>query len=114
MGWLKRPSEFVNQFKKDYDEHTRKTALLVWRGVILRSPVDTGRFRSNWQIGTGAMPSGTTDNTGGPMSFNVGGDLMGKTVYIVNNLPYARRLEEGWSDQAPHGMVAITLAEVNE
>ena len=33
-------------------------------------------------------------------------------IYIQNNLPYANRLENGWSNQAPAGMVALTIAEV--
>ena len=35
----------------------------------------------------------------------------GATIYLVNNLPYAVRLEYGWSKQAPAGMVRITAAE---
>ncbi|NBT33816.1 MAG: hypothetical protein EBT13_18445 [Rhodobacteraceae bacterium] len=34
-------------------------------------------------------------------------------IYIQNNLPYANRLENGWSGQAPQGMVALTVAEVS-
>jgi hypothetical protein len=33
-------------------------------------------------------------------------------AYIQNNLPYAQRLEDGWSKQAPAGMVALSLAEL--
>lgn len=35
-----------------------------------------------------------------------------KRIYIANGLPYILRLENGWSKQAPAGMVAITLAEL--
>jgi hypothetical protein len=37
-----------------------------------------------------------------------------ENCYIQNNLPYAERLENGWSKQAPHGMVKITLYELAE
>jgi len=34
----------------------------------------------------------------------------GDTIYLVNNLPYAQRLEGGWSHrQAPNGMVALSI-----
>ena len=33
-------------------------------------------------------------------------------LFINNQLPYGPRLEDGWSDQAPLGMVALTIAEV--
>jgi len=32
-------------------------------------------------------------------------------IYLTNNLPYAQRLEEGYSQQAPAGMVALTIQE---
>ena len=35
-----------------------------------------------------------------------------RSIIIQNNLPYANRLENGWSKQAPKGMVALTLSEM--
>jgi hypothetical protein len=35
----------------------------------------------------------------------------GKVHYLTNNLPYAYRLEYGWSRQAPNGMVGVTVVE---
>ena len=32
--------------------------------------------------------------------------------YVQNNLPYARRIETGWSQQSPMGVLALTLAEL--
>lgn len=37
---------------------------------------------------------------------------LGQMLYFTNALPYAQRLEHGWSRlQAPGGMVALTMAE---
>lgn len=36
----------------------------------------------------------------------------GGEVWIVNNLPYAGKLECGYSQQAPGGMVRVTLANL--
>ena len=34
------------------------------------------------------------------------------TVHVwINNLPYAQRLEDGWSKQAPSGMVGLAVRE---
>jgi hypothetical protein len=33
---------------------------------------------------------------------------------ISNAAPYINRLEHGWSSQAPAGMVAVTLMEIND
>ena len=38
----------------------------------------------------------------------------GHVFYLVNNLPYIRRLEQGWSQQAPAGMVAVTVSEFQQ
>lgn len=37
--------------------------------------------------------------------------ITGKIAYFVNPAPYARRIEFGWSTQAPEGMVRRTAAE---
>jgi hypothetical protein len=37
----------------------------------------------------------------------------GQVQYLVNNLPYAQRIEQGWSRQAPVGLVALTVVEWN-
>ena len=36
---------------------------------------------------------------------------VGDTIYLANNLPYIRKLEEGSSQQAPAGMVALSVQE---
>lgn len=76
-----------------------------------------GRFRANWQVGINAKPTGETgeiDQTGaetlGKGLAVLGSYRIGDTIYILNNVPYAERLENGWSTQAPHGMVGLTVA----
>ena len=78
-----------------------------------------GRFRANWQLGEGAPvtgelyskddasfpgPSEILANIDAAITLNPGG----KVFFFCNNLPYAQRLEGGWSSQAPAGMVGIT------
>lgn len=36
---------------------------------------------------------------------------VGDVVYLTNSLPYAQRLEHGWSKQAPRGMVRLSAIE---
>lgn len=91
------------------------------RGVVMKSPVDTGRFRGNWIVSKNAFnpkSSEVTDKNGGQTitkgsgvidTFKVDTD---SRIIIQNNLPYANRLENGWSKQAPNGMVALTVAEM--
>lgn len=83
----------------------------------MRSPVDTGRFRASWSIGLNQVnptvapdtPSGQPVVAADP---SIPAVTIGSTVYITNSLPYARRLEYGWSKQAPAGMVRRTAAEM--
>jgi hypothetical protein len=85
--------------------------------VDARSPVDTGRFRANWTLTIGA-PSGDVraavgswvpQNSAAAEAYPAEGF---PAVYLQNNLPYAVRLEDGYSTQAPGGMVALTMAEL--
>jgi hypothetical protein len=78
-----------------------------------------GRFRANWQFGIGAANTETTEKTDPSGSATIS-DIVGKLpsnsagniYYITNSLPYAQRLEEGYSKrQAPRGMVTITVLE---
>jgi hypothetical protein len=33
-------------------------------------------------------------------------------IFIANGAPYAKRIEDGWSDRSPQGMVRISIKEV--
>ena len=96
----------------------RKISLELFRRVILRSPVDTGRFRANWQVTIGSLPSGTLelDDKTGNVTIDkadavISGVQGGDIVVLTNNLPYSKRLEEGYSQQAPQGFVALSVQE---
>lgn len=88
-------------------EHQRTLVLNAFNAIIAASPVDTGRYRSNHIVSVG-----TADHridVGHGISVGVIDYKSLPTIYIQNNLPYARRLEDGWSRQAPAGVYAIGL-----
>lgn len=75
-----------------------------------------GRFRANWDYGFNAVPGkqfDTADKTGATSINRILSGFSGKPAvgihYLANNLPYAIRLENGWSRQAPVGMVGVTV-----
>ncbi len=75
-----------------------------------------GRFRGNWQIGVDVKPEDTLDRIAPEGSIEtelakLPEEAAGHVFWYVNNLPYAEPLENGWSTQAPTGMVSVTLAE---
>jgi hypothetical protein len=128
-------AKFARQVEVTIVKATKKIALEIYRGVIYKTPVDTGRLRANWTIGRlGAMsrpaaPSGKlskrqASSVALSQIKNLAGLKLGEVVTISNNLPYAVTVEYGkfrgsgpkivggYSKQAPAGMVRITLAEV--
>jgi hypothetical protein len=89
------------------------------RRVVLKTPVDIGRARGNWQPTIGEAAQGEIDaiDPSGGATIAEGmsvakGLKFGDTAFTVNNLPYINRLEHGWSKQAPTGMVAVTVEEL--
>lgn len=126
-------TEFVEKTKLRGDLVIRKIAFDLLRGVMLKSPVDTGRFRVSWRVGINRTDLGTaaprlstrTSPLPAPPPFSAEDEShlrrnealilkakFGDTVNISNNVPYAGELERGKSrGQAPHGVLALTLAE---
>ncbi len=79
-----------------------------------RAPPDYrgGQFRGNWQLGVDSIPQGILWGNIDPSGVQTVGKNIaaiperagyGKKYYLVNNLPYARRLEDGHSSQCPPG-----------
>jgi hypothetical protein len=96
----------------------KKVILDVFSSLVQKSPVDTGRFRGNWQIGIGSINGDTESPEDKPgnasisrAAIKINGLSTKRITYISNSLPYAQRLENGYSDQAPVGMVRLTLIE---
>lgn len=104
------------------DKVVRTAAFKVDQAVVMATPVDTGRARSNWIASIGAP----TGDTRGPLS--PGSKLgLGETnnaqasinaakavidsrrfkqsIFITNNLDYIGKLNNGSSKQAPKNFV---------
>ncbi len=124
----------VEKFNKLLEEYAKKTVPKIgkdvqriiveqiYKRILERTPVLTGRARRNW-IPTFNTPSSRTTEqvagvreTGIPMTAeersrieriirNIEFGSFGTKVWIANNLPYIRRLEHGWSAKAPAGIM---------
>lgn len=111
--------EFEGLVEEQILDATKRIGMAALDRIVMRSPVDTGRFRGNWNVSIGRRDLTVTPNLD-----KSGRETMAKgqaiieglqdiqVVYLTNNLPYAGRLEDGWSMQAPTGMVAVTVAEI--
>ncbi|MFA5595939.1 MAG: HK97 gp10 family phage protein [Pusillimonas sp.] len=122
MSFVLDLTKFAEKAEANVEQVVRKATFDVARSVVEKTPVKTGRARANWQFGDGAMPIGMlddTDKTGEPtkdkLSAAITQSRVGGVTYVANNLPYALRLEYGWSQiQAPAGMVRVTLTDYQQ
>ncbi|MFV1943916.1 HK97 gp10 family phage protein [Pseudomonas luteola] len=125
---------FVERTKEKQDEVFRSIVIEIARSIITMSPVDTGRFRANWQFQVDRVPAGTLEAfdqsaQGAQTIAKIVNETVvlkvGDVAYIANNLPYSIALEyglypnppkkgtgktvNGFSTQAKQGMVRITV-----
>jgi len=105
----------------------RKIGLQLLRAIVMRTPVDTGRARANWQvtINTDSIESASdsTDKSGGS-TISKGSSVLGvlrnmsinqiQSIFISNNVEYIVDLENGHSGQAPRGMVYLSVRQIAE
>lgn len=118
MSFSSDLKKFADKTERNAEKVFRGTALSIFSHVIKRTPVDTGRLRGNWQANINRPAQGTTsinDKTGSQAISSAATESMqaklGDSIYLVNNLPYAKVIEDGSSKQAPQGMVKVTVAE---
>ena len=91
----------------------------LFNEYVRLSPVLTGSFRASWRVKADKID----------YSITVGGSKeaplppptfpsirtrfkLGDTLYISNSTPYALRLDHGWSNQAPMGIVRVALTYI--
>lgn len=125
-GFSKRIKNIAKDVGVNSNSMMRKTVITVASAVVLRTPVDTGRARANWQTKIGAaadglvtsFPQGSKGTTGMAavaQATNQAVSEMQKLkdtdteVSISNNLPYIDVLNKGSSKQAPAGFVQSAI-----
>jgi hypothetical protein len=125
----KIPSEEINKL-------ARAIAMDALKGVVLKTPVDTGRARGNWEVTTGKpsvnvdiasyegkhIPEKLAETVVASRAIENGAGVIAtaepekQVIWVSNNVPYIEELENGSSKQArnPDGMVMRTLLEIKE
>lgn len=95
----------------------------VQEALVKASPVDTGRFRGNWQVTANRPPLYALNNYDRDGSDTIaegkralhaimrGGGAV-RSIHFSNMLIYANALEYGHSKQAPAGVVGIVAARL--
>lgn len=120
-GWSTPPSLFTGLVEEALAQRVRVIALAMLNEIVLRSPVDTGRFRGNNIVSVGAPVYASSENLDPSGSETIQRGLSAMSglepytqVYIQNNLPYATALEDGHSKQAPGGVYAVSFHGVSQ
>ena len=111
----------IEAAKEQAELVAKKITIELFSRVIEKSPVDTGRFRAKLELlysvrliyrllnqPTLAEAEPISKATSTVVSYT----LNDQSVFLTNNLPYAERLENGWSKQAPNGMVRLSVMEI--
>jgi len=134
--------EFSAQLQKlaDYsggelEKVIRAGVLGLFGNIIKRSPVDTGAYRASHGICNGAPPAEGQDVVKGKKGERIPASVAESKavswkwkigngdVFLYNNVPYAERIENGWSGKnpggksvikAPNGVYRVALAEATQ
>jgi serine protease inhibitor len=109
-GWIEETEEKI-------DDCLQTIVLKLGENVVTLSPVDTGRFKGNWQLSIDTTTSASLlreDPDGylalADMARTANSFTAGQVAYIQNHVLYGYDLEYGSSKQAPDGMLRITAA----
>ena len=107
-------ANITNYVEGKLDQFARALVIEVEAAVKENNPVDTGRMAASWMIGQDGdtsgepKPEGEYGNPGPPEGTNYkadGGEKIGHTYSIHNNLPYAevicytdhsKQVDAGW------------------
>lgn len=124
----KELQETISQLVEAHAGYTRAAIVAAvvreFGTLVLQTPVDTGRARAGWQIGTAPtewVPSkaqwdeykGTGAVTRALASVPVEQLSQADVIYICNNVEYILALEAGWSAQAPRGFIGLFIQRLN-
>lgn len=119
MAWKNPPSKFKKEVRGDINSEAKRIGLKILRSLTVISPVKTGRFKANWIVGIKKRVRSTTTSTdkgGGPTfakgSPKINSKNLGDTIFISNNLPYAKALNDGSSQQAPANFVQSAIQRI--
>lgn len=123
-GFERDLKKFADSLGIGVETVVKKIALQTFTGIVKKTPVDKGRARASWVIGVGNRQNSPVLSDNQQFSATEATRYAGEelaelsrikpfsVVFISNSLPYIEVLENGSSDQAPNGMVAVTLQEV--
>lgn len=88
-GRIRISPSLKNKLEKAINRKVSRMMGYAHMSVKPLTPIDSGKARSSWRL-TGK----------------------GKHSKLVNTVPYAKRLENGWSGQSPSGMLTKLISNI--
>jgi len=127
---------FAAKYEKQAELVVSKICTDLSRNIIMKTPVDTGRLRGNWQASANQVITTSVQTIDRSGAATIGAVIpqairaVGGVFYLQNNLPYAAVAEfglwgkppgsangpkttDGYSTQAPAGMVRLSINEIS-
>ena len=99
VTWNFKPEQIKGDVEKEINKKINQFLADCYNNVVALSPVKTGRYKGAHHFSLNAPSYAESGATA--IRVPVGEYPV---VYLQNNLPYAERIENGWSQQAPTGV----------
>jgi len=116
-----RMKRLATAVDKAASDHAVKVALTIVGDLAYHTPVDTSKALSNWVVSIGNPTfkridpyffgeGGSSQNASAQQTIAAAKAILankkpGQVIWITNSQPYIRRLNDGYSRQAPAGFV---------
>ena len=115
-------ADWIDRADDKFSDVVSGTVIRATNAIVDLSPVDTGRFKANWQVTANAPAAqslndydqlgGETKSALARQARAVARSKATKVIYITNRLDYAADLEYGASNQAPAGVLGVVQARL--
>lgn len=121
MKFVLTDKDGLERFKRNNENRIASFAKLAmveaFARLCIKTPVDTGNARWNWWCSIGNIDYKNESHPNLAVDWSRANSAFisvkaGDTLYVSNSTPYIKRLNEGWSKQAPARFVEMTIAGI--
>lgn len=130
LGFVRRINRRSKNLGRNVAQATKDAAKEMLAEVVLATPVDTGKARSNWKVGVGSPDYGVRspyapgrhlgidESANAAAAISVGEATIQAApdnlpLFISNDVEYIEKLNNGWSKQAPANFIERAFARAS-
>ena len=118
MAYAKSLSIF-DDISAEVNKEGRALGINLLNGLVMLTPVDTGRAKGNWFVGLNKSVRTIEEDRRQSAALSEGLNVIGGAksikypeIVLSNNLPYIESLNNGTSDQAPKKFIETEIDRV--